>query len=93
MLFAYSPLISGTWPERFYTFFWAWIGLFAMAGLLQWRLDRPLNLITAAMLAVGAGLLMWAPLTIYHHIVGAILVAAVVFWQKHQVRTENAATS
>jgi len=91
VLFAYSPLISGTWPERFYTFFWASIGLFAMAGLLQWRLDRPLNLTTAAMLAIGAGLLMWAPLTVYHHSVGAVLVGAVVFWQRHQDKMENAA--
>ncbi|MEX0738617.1 MAG: TRAP transporter fused permease subunit [Pseudohongiella sp.] len=89
VLFAYSPLISGTWPERFYTFFWACIGMFAMAGLLQWRLDRPLNLITAAMLAVGAGLLMWAPLTVYHHIVGATLVCAVVFWQRRQNKLES----
>jgi len=91
VLFAYSPLISGTWPERFYTFFWAVIGLFALAGLLQWRLDRPLNLMTAAMLAVGAGLLMWAPLSVYHHIAGALLVAAVVFWQRYQEKVANTA--
>lgn len=91
VLFAYSPLISGTWPERFYTFFWASIGLFALAGLLQWRLDRPLNLVTAAMLIVGAGLLMWAPLTVYHHIAGAALVVAVVFWQRYQGNMEETA--
>ncbi len=93
VLFAYSPLISGTWPERFYTFFWASIGLFALAGLLQWRLDRPLNLLTAAMLAVGAGLLMWAPLTVYHHIAGAALVIAVVLWQKHQDKMNSVAAT
>ncbi|ALO45566.1 TRAP transporter permease [Pseudohongiella spirulinae] len=84
LLFAYSPLISGTWPERFYTFFWSCLGLYAAAGLLQWRLDRPLNLASAAMLLVAAVLLLWAPLTIYHHLVGAGLLLAVILWQRNQ---------
>jgi TRAP transporter 4TM/12TM fusion protein len=90
LLFAYSPLISGTWPERLHTFFWACLGLYAAAGLLQWRLDRPLNLMTALMLAVSAGLLLWAPLSVYLHIVGAALLLAVILWQKQQDRLEAA---
>ena len=84
LLFAYSPLISGTWPERFYTFFWSCMGLYAAAGLLQWRLDRPLNMVTASMLAVSALLLLWAPLTVYHHCVGAALLFGVILWQRNQ---------
>lgn len=91
VLFAYSPLISGTWPERFYTFFWSCLGLYAMAGLLQWRLDRPLNAATAAMLILSAGLLLWAPLTVYHHLVGAALLFAVILWQRYQERMQSAA--
>ncbi len=91
LLFAYSPLISGTWPERFYTFFWSCLGLYAAAGLLQWRLDRPLNAVTALMLAVAAVLLLWAPLTVYHHIVGAALLAAVVIWQRNQDKLSSVA--
>lgn len=93
VLFAYSPLISGTWPERFYTFFWSCLGLYAMAGLLQWRLDRPLNLASAAMLAISAALLLWAPFTVYHHIAGAALLLAVVLWQRHQDRQAGAAAA
>jgi len=84
LLFAYSPLISGTWPERFYTFFWSCMGLYAAAGLLQWRLDRPLNMVTASMLAVSALLLLWAPLTVYHHCAGAALLFGVILWQRNQ---------
>jgi len=91
VLFAYSPLISGTWPERFYTFFWSCLGLYAMAGLLQWRLDHPLNAITAAMLAVSAALLLWAPFTVYHHLVGAALLLGVVLWQRYEHRTPGTA--
>ena len=38
ILFAYSPLISGSWPERLEVFLWASMGLY-MAGLLQWHLE------------------------------------------------------
>ena len=82
VLFAYSPLISGTWPERLSVFAWSCLGLYALAGLLQWRLDKPLNLLSAAMLLIAAGLLMWAPLSTIYHIVGAGLLFAVMFWQK-----------
>ncbi len=82
VLFAYSPLISGTWPERLSVFAWSCLGLYALAGLLQWRLDKPLNLLSAAMLLVAAGLLMWAPLATPYHIVGAGLLFAVIIWQK-----------
>lgn len=82
ILFAYSPLISGTWAERLSVFAWSSLGLYALAGLLQWRLDKPLNPLTAAMLLCAAGLLMWAPLTTIYHIVGAGLLFAVMFWQK-----------
>lgn len=82
ILFAYSPIISGTWPERLSIFGWSCLGLYALAGLLQWRLDKPLNPLSALMLLCSAGLLMWAPLTTIYHIVGAGLLFAVMFWQK-----------
>lgn len=93
VLFAYSPLISGTWPERFYTFFWSCLGLYAMAGLLQWRLDRPLTAVTATLLILSAGLLLWAPLTVYHHLTGAVLLFGVILWQRYQQRMQNVAAA
>jgi TRAP-type uncharacterized transport system fused permease subunit len=89
VLFAYSPLISGTWPERLTTFGWSCLGLYAAAGLLQWRLDRPLNLVSAMLLAVSAFLLLWAPLAIYYHIVGVALLVAVIFWQRVESGKES----
>lgn len=82
LLFAYSPLISGSWPERLEVFFWAAMGLYALAGLLQWRLDRPLTLVTAPLLLISAFLLMWSPLTIVYHVVGAGILISVILWQK-----------
>lgn len=82
VLFAYSPLISGTWPERLEEFGWSCLGLYALAGILQWRLDRPLNLLTAALLLLSAFLLMWAPLMNLYHLAGAAVLFGVIFWQK-----------
>ncbi len=82
ILFAYSPLISGTWPERLSIFGWSCLGLYSLAGLLQWRLDKPLNPLSALMLLGSAPLLMWAPFSTIYHIVGAGLLFAVIVWQK-----------
>jgi TRAP-type uncharacterized transport system fused permease subunit len=92
LLFAYSPLITGTWPQRIEEFVLAALGLYALCGVLQWRLRRPLNVLTAAMLLAGAFLLMWAPLSTLLHISGAALVLAVILWQRWQSRQAVALT-
>ena len=84
VLFAYSPLISGTWPERIEVFIWASLGLYALAGLLQWHLESPINVLLAVVLAVSAGLLMWAPLPFYLHLCGAAMLVSIVVYQKRQ---------
>ena len=89
LLFAYSPIITGTWSERIYVFVWACMGLYALCGVLQWRLERPLNLLTASMLLFSAYLLMWYPLGVVYHLLGAALLVAVIFWQRYQTRQEQ----
>lgn len=85
VLFAYSPLISGTWPERFEVFIWSCMGLYALAGLLQWHLETRINIPTAAALLVSAALLMWPPFGIYLHLVGAAILVAVILVQRRAV--------
>jgi len=82
LLFAYSPIITGTWPERFMEFVWACFGLYALAGVLHWHLEKRLTFATGAMLAVSGVLTMWAPLPIYYHLVGVLLLVGVVLWQR-----------
>ncbi len=86
ILFAYSPLISGSWPERIEVFIWASLGLYALAGLLQWHLESKINLPIAAALVVSAGLLMWTPLPIYLHVLGAVILTSILVFQKRQQR-------
>jgi len=88
VLFAYSPLISGTWPERIEVFIWSCLGLYAMAGLLQWHLETKINIMIAGGLATSAALLMWTPFPIYFHIAGATILLLIIFFQK---RNEAAA--
>ncbi|MCY4271003.1 MAG: TRAP transporter fused permease subunit [Gammaproteobacteria bacterium] len=83
VLFAYSPLISGGWAERLAVFVWACPGLYALAGLLQWHLEKPINAPIAAGLAVSAGLLLWTPLPVAWHALGAALLAGVLAWQRY----------
>ncbi|MDP6537154.1 MAG: TRAP transporter fused permease subunit [Gammaproteobacteria bacterium] len=92
VLFAYSPLISGSWPERIEVFLWACMGLYALAGILQWHLEAKINPFIAAALLLSAGLLMWTPLPIYYHLVGAIILVTIVIMQSRQKNVTLAVT-
>ena len=82
ILFAYSPLISGTWPERLEVFLWACMGLYAMAGLLQWHLEARITPAAGLTLLISAVLLMWTPLPIFYHAAGALLLGGIVYLQR-----------
>jgi TRAP-type uncharacterized transport system fused permease subunit len=84
ILFAYSPIISGGWPERIEVFIWSCMGLYAIAGVLQWHLESKLTAITAVLLLLSAGLLMWTPLPIVAHLAGAVILIAVVILQNRR---------
>ena len=86
VLFAFSPLITGSWGERIGVFVAACFGLYALAGLLQWHLETKLNTVTAALLATSAILLLWTPLGIAFHVAGAVLLAGIVAWQRSALR-------
>ena len=89
VLFAFSPLIAGSWPARLEVFGWSCLGLYALAGLLQWHLETRLNLLTATALALSAALLLWAPLPWFCHLAGALVLAGTVGWQLYPSRRET----
>jgi endonuclease/exonuclease/phosphatase (EEP) superfamily protein YafD len=60
------------------------MGLYAMAGVLQWHLETRLNLGSAAGLLLSAALLMWAPFPIYLHLIGAAILVAIVVMQNKE---------
>jgi TRAP-type uncharacterized transport system fused permease subunit len=81
LLFVYAPLITGNWLERLEVFTWASLGIYALCGLLQWYLEKPLSLASATLLLLSAVLLLWAPLGFWMHFAGGALLAGVVLWQ------------
>jgi len=86
MLFAFTPLITGTWTERLTIFGFACLGLYSLAGILQWHLEEKLTLLTAPLLLASAFLLLWTPLGVVAHIVGAVVLISVVVWQRRRAR-------
>lgn len=82
LLFVYAPLITGTWGQRLEVFLWACLGLYALCGLLQWYLEGPLNIASAALVLLSAILLLWMPLGLWMHVAGAALLAGLVLWQR-----------
>jgi TRAP transporter 4TM/12TM fusion protein len=90
LLFVYAPLITGNWAERLEVFAWACLGIYALCGLLQWHLEKPLSPASAALLLLCAVLLLWVPLGFWMHLTGAVLLAGIVFRQIHgTVSTER----
>ncbi len=82
LLFAFSPLVTGSWPERVEVFVFACFGLYALAGLLQWHLEERLGAATAALLSLCAILCLWTPLGLAAHVAGAALLVGIVAWQR-----------
>jgi TRAP transporter 4TM/12TM fusion protein len=82
VLFAFTPLITGSWSERLSVFVFACFGLYALAGLLQWHLEARLNAATGALLLISAILLLWTPFGFAAHVAGAVLLTGVVVWQR-----------
>ncbi len=60
-LFAFTPLITGSWTERIIVFVFACFGLYALAGILQWHLEERLTIATGLLLLISAACLLWAP--------------------------------
>ena len=88
VLFAFTPLITGSWGERLSVFVFACFGLYALAGLLQWHLEARLNAVTGVLLLLSALLLLWTPFGFAIHLAGAALVAGVVVWQRKYIEAQ-----
>ena len=81
-LFAFTPLVTGSWIERISVFVFACFGLYALAGLLQWHLEEKLNPVTAALVLASAIGLLWTPFATWIHIGGAVLLVGIVIYQR-----------
>jgi len=82
VLFAFTPLVTGSWTERLSVFVFACFGLYALAGILQWHLESRLSAVTGTLLVLSAGCLLWTPFGMAVHVAGAIILSGVVLFQR-----------
>jgi len=86
VLFAFTPLVTGSWADRLAVFGYACLGLYALAGVLQWHLEAKLNAVTATLLLGSAAFLLWAPFGVAFHLAGAAMLTGVVAWQRRSLK-------
>ncbi|MGC9519929.1 MAG: TRAP transporter permease [Desulfuromonadaceae bacterium] len=78
LLFAYTPLIGGTWSDVFQVFFFAIFGLYAFAAFLQGYMEARLNPLMRLGMGACAAALLW-PVPLLIHIGGLILFSVLFF--------------
>ncbi|WP_018690247.1 TRAP transporter permease [Ahrensia kielensis] len=81
LMFAYTPLISGTLPEILQIGFFALFGIYATNVLIQRYAEGPLNPMLYGLIILGAIGSYW-PLNWAANIVGAVLVVTVLILSK-----------
>lgn len=96
ILFAFSPLIVGSWPERFEVFFFAIPGFLGVAAVTQGYWDMKMTILERALFALATMLLMFQDqifqLTSYlpfvqdTHVVGLVLLVFVMFLHKRRFK-------
>lgn len=77
LLFAYTPLVTGTWLEKCQIGFFSLFGIYAFNALLQRYSEGPLPWWKLALIVAG-GVAAFVPLQIGLNIVGAVVVVGVV---------------
>lgn len=77
LMFAYTPLLSGDWPQMLMVFGYGVFGVYALAGALQGCLERPVGLVTRAVLVLAGGLCLW-PGSVILQTAGVALLAGVM---------------
>jgi len=90
LLFAYTPLLGGTFVEVMTIFAFALVGLYAMTGAIQGYMEARLDLVSRAGVALAGGLLLW-PTTVPVHLGGLALFAILFFVNIRQAKTETKA--
>ena len=79
LLFAYTPLLGGSWPEIFTIFVFALAGLYAFTCALQGYMENPVGLpIRLLLLVLALALLKPSTLAIQGLALGCLLLVLVI---------------
>jgi len=77
LLFAYTPLVNGSWLEALQVALFALIGLYALAGVLEGWLEGPVGWLQRLLLAASA-LVLLTPGSLWSAVPAAVLVVVLV---------------
>jgi len=89
LMFAYTPLITGTLPEVLQIGFFALFGIYATNALIQRYAEGPLNPLLYLMIVGGAIGSYW-PLNWGANISGALLIVSAVLWSGKRLEASKA---
>ncbi len=79
LLFAYTPLVSGSWAEALHVAFFALAGLYAFAGMLEGWLEGRIGIPGRAVLLVLTVVLLWPGLWIGLQLIAAVILMAMAY--------------
>lgn len=79
ILFAYTPMLGGSWTDDLTIFFFAIIGLYAFAGAFQGHLENHLSPILRAV-SLALAFLLIAPFSLTFHLAAAVGFAILFFF-------------
>lgn len=90
ILFAYTPMLGGSWADDFTIFFFAIIGLYAFAGGFQGFLENRLNPPLRILSLVLAFFLIAPWSTLIHAAAAVVFAVLFIFNMKQRPKTNNA---
>ena len=91
LLFAYTPLITGSLYEMLHIGVFSLFGIYAINSLIARYAEGPLT-IWSWLCLIGGAILCFVPLDLLFNLAGAVLVSSVVFWTHRQNQFFNPST-
>ena len=90
LLFAYTPLVHGSWLEALQVAGFALVGLYALCGVLEGWLEGPLLLRSRILLTVCALCLLYPTGSLLVSVLATLIVLVMVAWTRRHDRREAA---
>ena len=99
LLFAFTPLITGNWIERFEVFSFALLGIMSFSIVMEGYWDKKIDIVSRVLFAIGAvflliqdetlGLVSYFEVIQNIHIVGLIIFIVLMFLHKISAKKEK----
>ena len=90
LMIAYTPFLSGDWPEGLRIFGFGVVGVYGLAAAMQGCMERPIGLIQRLILGAAGALCIW-PAPYYVDLLGIGVVVVLLVINVRGLRAEQAA--